>query len=563
VGGFHAFAFKIGKANGKGKKKMKILVLNGSPKGERSNTLRLTLAFIDGIAAVQNHSIDTIAVSQKNIEPCRGCFCCWEKTPGKCIIPDDMGGILDAYIKANLVIWSFPLYYYSVPGILKNLIDRLLPLNLPFMAERRDGLGSGSHPSRYDLSGKRHILISTCGFYSAEGNYDGVKSLFDHIHGKNNYTGVFCGQGELFRVDELRERTDEYLEVVKQAGREYMQGGIKAETETVLRDLLFPKETFEEMADASWHIGEANNDTQTTEDESLNFTRQMAALYRPQANTKHREMVLEFHYTDIGKICQILMTDKGHAILTDNFRPFTTRIETPLSVWQDIARGKTSGQEALMQHKYRVSGDFDLMIHWDEYFAGGQAGGKSGRAVQRQNKPEKRSLLLCVLPFAVFWTVINMSPELGAYIAIVAAASVPLFLRIFALTIYDAIGGFSVIALSIASLHLPLRLVLAASYGVFAAMWLVSSLCTRIPLSAWYVTKNYGGEAAYGNPLFIRTNKIIDIGWGIAYAACCLFMAAGFYRYAVLVNTAGSAAMGLFTLWFQKWYPAYYARKGK
>ncbi|MDR2049045.1 MAG: hypothetical protein LBP69_06285 [Treponema sp.] len=109
----------------------------------------------------------------------------------------------------------------------------------------------------------------------------------------------------------------------------------------------------------------------------------------------------------------------------------------------------------------------------------------------------------------------------------------------------------------------PPRFVLAASYGVFAALWLVSSLCTKMPLSAWYTAKNYGGEAAYNNPLFIRTNKIIDIGWGIAYTACCLLMAAGFYLYAVLINTAGSAAMGLFTLWFQKWYPVYYARKAK
>jgi multimeric flavodoxin WrbA len=559
VGGFHAFAF--GKANRK--EKMNILILNGSPKGEHSNTLKLTLAFIDGIAAVQNHTVDTITVSQKTIEPCRGCFCCWEKTPGKCIVSDDMRGILDTYIKADLVIWSFPLYYYSVPGILKNLIDRLLPLNLPFMAERSDGLGSGSHPSRCDLSGKKHVLLSTCGFYSAEGNYDGVKSLFDHLYGKDNYTSIFCGQGELFRVSELRERTGRYLELVKQAGAEYIQGGIKAETETALRELLFPKETFEEMADASWNINEVNPDIQTGEDKSLHFTRQMAALYRPQANRKHREKVLEFHYTDIGKTYQILMTDTGHRVLTENFLPFTTRIETPFSVWQDIAQGKISSQEALMQHKYRVSGDFSLMIRWGEYFGGGQAGGKSGRAIQRQNKPEKRSLLLCVLPFTVFWTTINMLPEFGAYITIIAAASVPLFLRVFALTIYDVIGSFSVIVLSIASLYLPLRFVLAASYGVFAALWLVSSLCTKIPLSAWYVAKNYGSEAAYNNPLFIRTNKIIDIGWGITYAACCLLMAAGFYIYAVLANTAGSAAMGLFTLWFQKWYPAYYARKEK
>ncbi|GHU27128.1 hypothetical protein FACS1894164_19050 [Spirochaetia bacterium] len=527
---------------------MNILVLNGSPKGENSNTFKMTQAFIDGVTATQNLSIDTITVSQKNIEPCRGCFCCWEKTPGKCIIADDMGGILDKYIQADLVIWSFPLYYYSVPGILKNLIDRLLPLSMPFMRERPDGLGSGSHPPRYDLTGKRYVILSTCGFYSAEGNYDGVRNLFDHIYGKNNYTSIFCGQGELFRVPELRQQTDEYLKLVTQAGSEFIQVGIKEETETALQDLLFPKETFEEMADASWNIND------TGEDEGLRFTRQMAALYHA---VDDKERVLEMYYTDTGKTYQIIMTDKGHTVLTDNFHPFTTRIETPLSVWQDISKGKISGQDALMQHKYRVHGDFNLMLHWDDYFGGGPARGKS----IRQNKPEKRSLLFCIVPFMVFWTVINLLPEFGAYIAIIVAASVPLFSHSFALTRYDTISSFSVIALSIATLFLPLHLVLAVSYGIFAALWLVSSLCTKMPLSAWYVAKNYGNEAVYDNPLFIRTNKIIDIGWGIIYAVCCLLMATGFYMYAILVNTVGTTAMGIFTIWFQKWYPAYYARK--
>ncbi|GMO61886.1 MAG: hypothetical protein Ta2A_08240 [Treponemataceae bacterium] len=538
---------------------MNIIVLNGSPKGENSNTFKLTQAFIDGAAATQNLSIDmitvdTITVSQKNIAPCRGCFCCWEKTPGKCISADDMGGILDTYIKADRVIWSFPLYCYSVPGILKNLIDRLLPLSMPFMGERPGGLGSGSHLARYDMSGKRHVILSTCGFYSAEGNYDGVKNLFDHMFGKDNYASIFCGQGELFRVPALRERTDEYLKLVTQAGFEYMQGGIKTGTEAALQELLFPKEAFEEMADASWNI---NN---TGEDGSLRFTRQMAALYHAVA-VDGKERVLEMYYTDVGKTYQIIMTGKGHTVLTDNFQAFTTRIETPLSVWQDIARGKISGQDALMQHKYRVHGDFNLMLHWDDYFGVASADGKSRRSVQMQNKPEKRSLLFCIVPFMVFWAVINLLPEFGAYIAIIVAASIPLFSHSFALTIYDTISSFSVIALSVTALFLPLYLVLATSYGIFAAMWLVSSLCTKMPLSAWYVAKNYGNEAAYDNPLFIRTNKIIDIGWGITYAVCCLLMATGFYLYAILVNTVGTTAMGIFTVWFQKWYPAYYARK--
>ncbi len=92
-----------------------------------------------------------------------------------------MAGVIEAMLWADVTVWSFPLYYFSVPGPMKNLIDRQLPMVLPFMAEDGGETGSGSHPARYDMSGKRTVLISTCGFYTAEGNYDGVRSLFDHI----------------------------------------------------------------------------------------------------------------------------------------------------------------------------------------------------------------------------------------------------------------------------------------------------------------------------------------------------------------------------------------------
>ena len=78
-----------------------------------------------------------------------------------------MGEILEKILWADTVIWSFGLYYYNVPGKLKMLIDRQLPHVMPFMVKDSE---SGGHNSRYDISGKRHVVISTCGFYTAKGN---------------------------------------------------------------------------------------------------------------------------------------------------------------------------------------------------------------------------------------------------------------------------------------------------------------------------------------------------------------------------------------------------------
>ncbi len=240
---------------------MKVLVINGSPKSERSNTICLTRAFLSG---AKWEDAEIINVAKADIKSCLGCFSCWNKTPGTCIIQDDMNEILTKIIAADVIIWSFPLYYYNVPGGLKNLIDRQLPLNLPFMAE---GSESGDHPSRYDLTHQKHVIISTCGFYTSQGNYDSVISMFDHFCGKGNYTSILCGQGELFHIPELKSRTEEYLEVVRCAGAEYAAGGIRPGTQEELSEILYPRDVFEKMADASWGISK-EKDSNTPIDES-------------------------------------------------------------------------------------------------------------------------------------------------------------------------------------------------------------------------------------------------------------------------------------------------------
>ena len=297
---------------------MKVLVVNGSPKSDNSNSMHLTRAFLDGAGWLDAEIIDE---SKEDISGCLGCFSCWNKTPGKCVINDGMDEILSKIISADVIIWSFPLYFFNVPGELKNLIDRQLPLSLPFMAESSE---SGGHPPRYDLSRQKHVIISTCGFWTTKGNYDSVLSMFDHICGKDKYIAILCGQGELFSVPELKSRTDSYLKIVSRAGAEYAARGILIETKMELAEPLYPRNVFERMADASWGIA-WNGDISVPIDESHCFTIQMAALYKPDG----MERVLEIYYTDIDKTYQILMTRQGSEVITNGFRPYTSRIETP------------------------------------------------------------------------------------------------------------------------------------------------------------------------------------------------------------------------------------------
>ena len=230
---------------------MKVLIINGSPKAERSNSLKLTNAFVEGLRGTCSAEVEEITVCRLNIEKCAGCHNCWKRTPGKCFKNDDMAGAIEKLVSADLLVWSFPLYYYSLPGMLKVFIDRQVPTMKPVMRERTDGRGSGCHASRYDLSNQRHVLISTCGFCSYKGNYDAVKAQFDLMLGVDNYTTLFCGQGEMLPVPFLKERVVEYLGHVREAGSNYAKYGcILPATRALLEEPLLPKEKFEQMADS-------------------------------------------------------------------------------------------------------------------------------------------------------------------------------------------------------------------------------------------------------------------------------------------------------------------------
>lgn len=534
---------------------MKILIINGSPKGERSNTYKLSTAFAEGIKEKADADIEALHVNSLDIKSCLGCFACWNKTPGECVIKDDMRSVLEKILAADIVIWSFGLYYFNVPGKMKHLIDRQLPLALPFMVEDSE---SGGHPARYDMSGKRHIVISTCGFYTAEGNYGSVNTMFDHFIGKDQYEKIYCAQGELFRVPELRNRTDEYLDSVKKAGSEYISGGILPETREQLDTILFPREAFEAMADASWGI---DNKTGEKEDPEYLFTKQMAALYNKESY-KGKDIVLEMDYTDVGKKYQVILGRDGSETIKDNFREYTTRIETPFTVWKDIAAGKMSGTEAMMKRLYRVEGDFNLMVNWEKYF--GSA--KPPKSVPKGDKPQKdTNMLILLLPWIAFWIGAPIDSFYGSIAAIAVCALLPLLFFRNQKTIYDMISGAAVSAFSLLVLILnQTALIVPISYLSFGLMWSLSCL-TKVPLTAHYSKNSYNGDSALENPLFMKTNAILSFLWGILYVLTSVWtfflIRSDYSVYTAVINNIIPIVMGIFTKWFQNWYPAWYAKR--
>ena len=115
---------------------------------------------------------------------------------------------------------------------------------------------TGEHPMRYDLSKQRHFYISTCGFWTAKGNYDSIIALLEHGGGSHKGFTIFCGQGELFNIPdpELKELTNTYLEAVRKAGEEFAAGEVSEKIQELLTRSILPKEVYESFANGSWEI---------------------------------------------------------------------------------------------------------------------------------------------------------------------------------------------------------------------------------------------------------------------------------------------------------------------
>ena len=98
----------------------KILALMGSPRINKNTDTLLDL-MLKG-AEDKGHEINKIYISKENISPCKGCNYCGTK--GECVIKDDMVRIYDYFDNSDIFILASPLYFNTVNGITKNLIDR-------------------------------------------------------------------------------------------------------------------------------------------------------------------------------------------------------------------------------------------------------------------------------------------------------------------------------------------------------------------------------------------------------------------------------------------------------
>ena len=145
----------------------KVLILSSSPrKGGNSDTL--CDLFLVG-ALEGGHAAEKVFLRDKHIGYCTGCGAC-TRGAKKCSQKDDMAGVLDQMVHAEVIVMATPVYFYTMAAQLKTLIDRTC--------------------ARYqEISGKEFYFILT----AADGHQ---KALHRTLEGLRGFTSCLDGAQE-------------------------------------------------------------------------------------------------------------------------------------------------------------------------------------------------------------------------------------------------------------------------------------------------------------------------------------------------------------------------------
>lgn len=123
--------------------KIKIIGVCGSPR--EGNTKFM----LETVLGASNADCELVMLKDKKIDPCRACGGCFHSH--ECAVNDDMRELYEKLAAADAIVMGSPAYFGNVSGLMKNFIDRCLPL---YLAEK--------------LKGKKAALLSVGNFRKGE-----------------------------------------------------------------------------------------------------------------------------------------------------------------------------------------------------------------------------------------------------------------------------------------------------------------------------------------------------------------------------------------------------------
>jgi multimeric flavodoxin WrbA len=237
---------------------MRAFVVNGAQR-KKGYTREVVDTFCLGLES-GGAAVDRVDLGEVLVAPCRGCYSCWRpESPGRCVIRDDMGGLLDRYFASDVVAFATPLYFYSFSSLLKSFFERLFPLLDPPLE-----LGQGSemvhHALRYPGRGPKKTALIVVSGHRNEKILGGILPTFDLIARALHLEWV----GTLFRPEAFfidfavgKERTlRKIMDAIERAGKALATRGEIGEELQAQSSMPLAKsfDAFREQSTVFWEV---------------------------------------------------------------------------------------------------------------------------------------------------------------------------------------------------------------------------------------------------------------------------------------------------------------------
>lgn len=346
---------------------MKVMAINSSLRGGGQSRTELMLTHLVKGMREAGAEVEVVNLHKKKIKYCIGCYTCMTKTPGTCVINDDMTKeLFPKWLESDLVVYATPLFHHTVNAPMKTFLERTWPAMLPFFEKHSDG--RWHHPWRHKPPAA--VFLSVCGFFE-ESAFGALSHYANFLWGKNLIAEIYRPAAMNMTQPGNEDIRDEILEAIRQAGRELIDSRkISPETMERITQPLGDLDTSAEIATLYWKTCIAEGTTPRTfeqkgrmlrPDSIKSFMNIMSIGFNPQA-AGDTQAILQFTFSGEVEGSCYFTVEKGTIVATlGTVEKTDLKIDTPFEVWMDIITGKANGQQMFMEGKYRAEGNISLL----------------------------------------------------------------------------------------------------------------------------------------------------------------------------------------------------------
>lgn len=353
---------------------MKVMAINSSARvGVESKTELMLNELASGMREA-GAEVRVVNLKDYKVKNCLGCFTCWTKTPGICVLKDDMTkDLFPTWLESDLVILASPLYHFTVNATMKTFIERTLPILEPFFVKYEDQI---FHSMRHEW--RPTVVLSVAGFPQMS-VFDVLSQYVNYVFGREDKLW-----GEIYRpaAESMRRGssvTDDILAATRRAGRELVeQHGISADTMArITQDVVDDFDAFAAIGNCFWKTCIAEGvTTREFEEKKLmprpdsveSYMLVMKMGFNPDG-AADTACTIQFNFSgEVEGACCFNIHDGCLDTSTGVAPEPDLTINAPFDVWMDIVTGKADGQQLFMDQKYTTEGDINVLMNFGRFF---------------------------------------------------------------------------------------------------------------------------------------------------------------------------------------------------